>query len=232
MKRVVVTLARPGPRQAEKRALYLASVRRPDVAVVPVFPGDEPPATFDALYLSGGEDVAPERYGQTPDGREHVDAERDALEFDLVERALQRRAPILGVCRGFQLLNVALGGSLVQHREGHRSHPPEPGISHEIVIAPQSLLERACGRGPLRVNSWHHQGVRPADLARGARASALVDDLVEALEAPHRGWVVGVQWHPERPSEVDAGATKIFDAFVDAVDVPSDTWSLAARGLH
>ena len=90
-------------------------------------------------------------------------------------------------------------------------------MGHQIEVAPQSLLERACGRGPLRVNSWHHQGIRPRDLARGLRATAVVGDLVEAYEAPHLGWVVAVQWHPERTAQVAAAATRIFEAFVAEV---------------
>ena len=232
MTRVVVTLARPAPAQVPKRELYLGAILRAGAVVVPVFPAETAPDEFDALFLAGGEDVAPSRYYARNEGAERIDEERDALEFDTIQRALRRRVPILGVCRGFQVLNVALGGSLVQHVEGHRSRPPAPRVSHEVVIAPASLLEDACGRGPLVVNSWHHQGVRPANLARGLRATAVVDDLVEAFEAPHLGWVVAMQWHPERSDEVDAATTRIFEAFVAAAREPADRWMRSSRGVH
>ena len=217
MTRVLLTLARPGPGQVRRRALYIAALQRAGAEVVPLFPGEEPPDEFDALCLSGGGDVHPRRYGQPIDGTEtdRLDEERDELELGLVARAVRQRKPILGICRGFQVLNIALGGGLTRHLEGHRG----PDVSHEVVVAPGTLLANACGRGPFRVNSWHHQGVHPRDLARGLRATVVVDDLVEAFDAPHAGWVVGVQWHPERPDEVDPAASRIFDNFV-----------LAARG--
>lgn len=216
MTRILLTLARPGPAQPAKRALYLGAITRAGAEVLPVQPGEELPAEFDGLFLSGGGDIHPRRYGEPVDGARDIDEERDELEFGAVARAIARRVPVLGVCRGFQVLNVALGGSLTQHLAGHRSQPPESPVQHTIVVAPRTKLEAAIGRGPLRVNSWHHQGVPPGRLARGLQPTVVVDDLIEALEAPHAGWVVGVQWHPERAAEVDAAAARIFDAFVAA----------------
>jgi putative glutamine amidotransferase len=212
--RILVTLARPGPGQAQRRALYLSAVSRPGVEVYPVFPGEPLPDDFDALLLTGGEDVHPTRYRASIQGAERIDSERDELELAAVDRALRKRVPVLGVCRGFQVLNVALGGTLAQHVEGHRGGD----VSHEIVVAPRTMLEAACGRGPFRVNSWHHQAVRPRDLARGLVPTVVVDDLIEGFEAPHLGWVVAVQWHPERTAEVDPSAARIFDAFVAAAN--------------
>ena len=219
MTRVLLTLARPGPREVARREAYLTALQRAGAQVLPLFPGETPPDDFDALCLSGGGDVHPRYYGEEIAGSDRIDEERDALEFALVERALRARRPVLGVCRGMQVLNVALGGRLTQHLEGHDPRRGGELMPHEIVIAPGSLLAASCGRGPFRVNTWHHQGVHPRDLARGALATTVVGDLVEAFEAPHFGWVVGVQWHPERASEVDPAATRIFDGFV-----------LAARG--
>lgn len=212
MTRVVLTLTKPGPGQAQRRAPYLAALERAGAQVLPLFPGEQPPDEFDGLCLSGGGDVHPRRYGQTIDGTEtdRIDEERDALELALVERMVRARKPILAICRGFQVLNIAFAGGLTQHLDGHRG----PDVSHDVVVAPGTLLELACGRGPFRVNSWHHQGVHPRDLARGLRATVVVGDLVEAFEASQHGWVVGVQWHPERDSQVDPAATRIFDSFV------------------
>lgn len=231
MTKVVLTLARPGPTQVRRRALYLAALQRAGAEVQAVFPGETVPEDFDALCLSGGGDLDPRRYGETMAGSEPPDEERDELELRALEGALERRVPVLGICRGFQVLNVGLGGGLRQHVEGHR--PPDGAglLQHRLEVAPGSLLERACGRGPLVVNSWHHQAVHPRDLARGARATAIEGDLVEALEAPHLGWVVGVQWHPERSTEVDAPATRIFEAFVDAARDPARA-TREVRGIH
>ncbi len=216
MTRVLVTLARPGPAQARKRALYLNAVVRAGAEVLPVQPGEELPAEFDGLFLTGGGDVHPRRYREPVAGSHEMDEERDELEFAVLERAIAGRVPVLGVCRGFQVLNVALGGSLAQHLEGHRSRPPDPPVKHTVAVAPRTRLESAIGRGPMVVNSWHHQGVPPGRLGRGLQPTVVVDDLIEAFEAPYAAWVVGVQWHPERPEEVDATATRIFDAFVAA----------------
>ncbi len=212
MTRVLLTLARPSPAQVQKRAAYIAALHRAGAEVTPLFPGEEPPEEFDALCLSGGGDIDPTRYGAANEGSERVDEQRDELEFRVLDRAIRERKPVLGICRGFQVLNVLLGGSLLQHRDGHQSVP------HEVVIAPGTRLEAACGGGPFRVNSWHHQGVRPRDLARDLRATVVVDDLIEAVElkAAHLPWVVGVQWHPERSDEVGPAAIRVFDAFVAA----------------
>lgn len=214
--RVLLTLSQPGEGQPRKRSLYIAALEASGATVLPLFPGEEPPEEFDALCLSGGGDLHPRRYRQPVDGTEmnRVDEMRDETELDLARRAIFAKKPVLGICRGFQVLNVALGGGLLQHRDGHRG----PDVKHEIVVAPGTLLAEACGRGPFRVNSWHHQGVHPRDLARDLRATVVVDDLVEAVElqAQHFGWCVGVQWHPERTTEVDAAAAGVFDAFVRA----------------
>lgn len=232
MTRVLLTLARPGPVQPRRRALYLAALQRAGAEVHPVFPGEPPPEEFDALCLSGGGDLDPRRYGQPMAGSDPPDAERDELELALLRRALERRAPVLGICRGLQVLNVGLGGTLRQHVDGHRLPEGAGLVQHRVDVAPGSLLERACGRGPLLVNSWHHQAVHPRDLARGVRATAVEGELVEALEAPHLGWVVGVQWHPERSEEVAEAATRIFDSFVAAAREPAERWAREARGVH
>jgi putative glutamine amidotransferase len=216
MTRVLLTLAAPSPRQVLRRAHYIAALQRAGAEVVPLFPGETAPDEFDALLLSGGGDIHPRRYGEDVDGSTEIDEARDELELALTALALRRGVPVLGVCRGFQLLNVALGGSLVQHLDGHTVSDGRPRIVHEVRAAPGSRLAAAVGAGPLRVNSWHHQGVRAERLARGLQPTVVVDDVVEAFESGESAWVVGVQWHPERAHEVDAAATRIFDAFVRA----------------
>ncbi len=210
------------------RRQYLDAIRRAGGDPIEVRPGAPAPTDFDALFLTGGEDIDPSRYGEPNMGSEAVDRERDELELELLARALERDVPVLGVCRGFQVLNVHFGGSLEQHVVGHRPKemgiPDDPegrdAVRHEVGVAPGSLLARATGARRLAVNSSHHQVVTPERLAaNGLNATVLYDGIVEALESPAHRWVVGVQWHPERPLQVDAAAQRIFRAFVEAAEV-------------
>ena len=121
MTRVLLTLAAPSPQQVGRRAYYIAALERAGAQVVPVFPGETLPDDFDALLLSGGGDVHPRRYGEELAGSTEIDEARDELELEATRRALARGRPILGICRGFQVLNLALGGSLLQYLDRHRS---------------------------------------------------------------------------------------------------------------
>ena len=156
---------------------------------------------LDAVLFSGGVDVDPEHFGADHEaGLGEVDAERDAFELALYHLARERRVPVLGICRGFQLVNVAEGGTLHQHLPGvgglwadHRQTALPPTLGHRVRVALSSGLGRGVGSDTMRVNSYHHQGVR--DLAPSLTATAWAPDgLVEALEGPG---VVAVQWHPE-----------------------------------
>ena len=158
-----------------------------------------------------------------------IDERRDGVELALLERALARDIPVLGICRGLQLINIHLGGSLEQHHLGHSpKYPPEgapvsddpagpDAVRHEVTAEPGSKLAAACGDQTFVVNSSHHQVVTSDRLASDLRATAHVGELVEALESPAHRWVVAVQWHPERTAQVGAAATRIFDAFVAEV---------------
>lgn len=168
------------------------------------------------LVLTGGEDVAPERYGATPHARlGDVDPVRDAAELALITEARRRRVPILAICRGIQILNVALGGTLYQDLDTERpSAVPHSGeSSHTVRLEPGSLLERTLGAREATVNSSHHQAIR--DLAPGLKAVAWADDgLIEAAEPadPSAPWMMAVQWHPE-----DLTERALFDGFARAV---------------
>ncbi len=198
---------------SETYARYRRALARAGADVVEVRPDDAPPEAIDGLCLPGGGDVDPARYGQADAGveREGVMPERDDLEFAVLARALASDLPVLAICRGFQVLNVQLGGTLVQDLPGHRATDQ---VTHIARPMPGSRLAAACGAGPMTVNSRHHQGVTTKELARGLTPTVLVGGLVEALESPSHRWVVGVQWHPERTAEVDERAARIFDAFV------------------
>lgn len=157
----------------------------------------------DALLLAGGVDLDPRTYGGEPDPRgTETTPERDRFELALARRALERDMPVLGICRGMQLLNVALGGTLEQHlpdRLGHEEHRHTPGAyaDHQVALEPGSLAARAAGTERCAVKSHHHQGV--AELGDGLVASghSLPDGVVEAVEHPDQRFALGVLWHPE-----------------------------------
>jgi putative glutamine amidotransferase len=214
--RIALTYGLPTEHNQVAWRRYRDALERAGAAVVAVYPGDELPDDIDGVLLSGGSDVDPARYGEANAASHEVDGQRDELEVALVQRGLDEDLPVLGICRGFQLLNVALGGRLVQHVAGHRPAEREGVLQHhDVLVAPGSRLAAAVGGGPLTVNSRHHQAVTPQTLAPGLRVTAMVGGLVEAFEAPERRWLVGVQWHPERTAEVSPAALGVFDALVD-----------------
>jgi putative glutamine amidotransferase len=172
--------------------------------------------TLDALVLTGGIDVDPKTYRapqRHPKVKETSPA-RDAMELAYLEHALNRDIPVLAICRGHQLLNVGFGGALVQHIDSgeHRadfSTPGYPSRWHELEIAADCRLARALDTTHLEINSRHHQAVDNETLAAGLRPVAFASDhgrqLVEGMESAQHRWVVGVQWHPERPEEYKPG---------------------------
>jgi len=175
---------------------------------------------FDALVLCGGDDVDPERFGEERHPTvELADPRRDEYEIRIVREAAGRGVPLLGVCRGGQVMNVALGGTLVQHvpdLPGALLH--RGGTRHEVEFVEGTLLRALAGRERASVNSYHHQAagrVAPA-LRVSARSS---DGVVEALEAgDSRPFLVGVQWHPEREGNDEPLAQGLFDALVRAAE--------------
>ena len=174
------------------------------------------------LLLSGGGDIHPRRYGQPLAGSEpdSIDEPRDDLELTLARAALAADLPILAICRGVQVLNVALGGGLVQHVDGHRDQRPNRTLRHDVRVTPGSQLARLLGcDGAIQANSSHHQAIGDSCLAPGLRATArsLPDDhVIEGVESPAHRWVVGVQWHPERVTEPPAVHQRLFSDFIAA----------------
>ena len=218
--RVVATLSVLNGNDLRRRSRehYLTALREAGFEVLVVDSTGRAPEEFDALCLTGGEDMEPSRYGAATDPRtDAADPKRDALELGLLAVARERDLPVLGVCRGLQVINVGYGGSLVQHVDGHRE-ANGPILPHVAVAAAGSKLADACGSAPFRVNARHHQAVAERDLAPGLVATARIDGLVEAFEDPARRWLVAVQWHPERSADPDmsAAGTRIFRAFADA----------------
>ncbi len=210
-----VTLAPRNYVRALQRAGAIALVLPPDEAAVA--DPDLLLARIDALLLAGGADIDPSSYGADP----HAETkgtwpDRDRFELALTRRALQRDLPVLGICRGMQLLNVALGGTLDQHLPDsigngvHRSTAGSFG-THRVRLAKGSLACGASGSDGLLVMSHHHQGVDK--LGEGLEVSgwSVDDDLVEAIELPDRRFALGVVWHPEE----DEGS-EIIPALVEA----------------
>jgi putative glutamine amidotransferase len=157
---------------------------------------------LDALLLAGGRDIDPLTYGATPDPAVgETSPERDRFELALVSAALERNMPVLGVCRGMEMLNVACGGTLVQHLDGEllERHRHTPGVfsDHEVRLDAGSLAARAAGAELVAVRSHHHQAID--ELGEGLVVSGRCpeDGLVEAMELPGKRFALGVLWHPE-----------------------------------
>jgi putative glutamine amidotransferase len=210
-------------------AAYLRAVQQAGGVPVLLPPPLDPAARdallgrLDGVLLTGGGDVAPARFGEAPHPTvTEVSEARDALEVHLVQEALGRRWPVLAICRGLQVLNVALGGSLHQDiaddidtNIGHAQKERRDEPTHEVRVAADSRLHAIVGAPELHVNSFHHQALKA--LGRGLRAVAWAPDgVVEGAELEGEGFVVGVQWHPEDLVGRDPAARALFAALVDA----------------
>jgi len=176
-------------------------------------------SALDGLVLIGGGDIGAVRYGQDPDPRNGgTSHQRDDLEIAVLEDALRRDLPVLAICRGAQVLNVGLGGDLIQQLPdllGSTRHQPGPGAFGRVVVqtVEGSTVRRVLGER-VEVLCSHHQGL--SRLGRGLVVAAMSDDgVVEAVELPGRRFVIGVQWHPE-----ESGDTRLFEALVGAALAP------------
>lgn len=178
---------------------------------------------LDGLLLSGGGDVAPDLFGQEchPKTRQ-IDRQRDRFELALVREWVRADRPLLAICRGIQVLNVALGGSLIQDIADQVANPvihqrSEGEARHLIRLQPTGRLAVLLGDDELEVNSYHHQAVQ--DLATELQAVAwAADGVVEGVEMPDAYFVVGVQWHPELMVQNDARQLRLFVSLVEAAE--------------
>jgi putative glutamine amidotransferase len=235
---VLVTVAAPSrqsdPDVAErKNLLYADAVRRHGGSPIVLDAGASKTARRDAfkamqgLLLTGGADIEPARYGKSNEGARGTEPDRDELEAAAFEAAEKRSLPVLGICRGLQALNVFLGGRLVQDVPGHSgpgwSHGPP--LRHPMRVAPGTRLARILfptnvRGGVIEVNSYHHQGVRAADLAPtlipNAYASSAIGELVEGVETRSGRFLVAIQCHPERTESTPQAFERLFRVFVDA----------------
>jgi putative glutamine amidotransferase len=205
------------------------------VLITPDDPDTDVLDNLDGLLLTGGADVDPARYGEPPHPATYVRPDRDAAEVLLLGAALETDLPVLGICRGAQLMAVAAGGRLHQHLPdvlGHHNHRPRtdnhppaadpedsgrpPLGEHPVTLAPGSLAHKILGAS-LTVNSFHHQGV--ADPGRLTPTGwCPEDELIEVVEDPNRKFAIGVQWHPEDmvAAAPTGGDIRLFAALVEA----------------
>jgi putative glutamine amidotransferase len=173
---------------------------------------------IDGLYLTGGGDVDPDLFGGDAEGTMLVNPARDELELALIEGALDRGMPVLGICRGAQIINVALGGSLRVIRlddelGGTHFVSLDSFSAHTVAITPGTLLHAILGQDERKVNSFHGNAVDA--LGTGLRVSARAPDgVIEAVEARDGRFVLGIQWHPDLRVVDDADALAVFEAFV------------------
>lgn len=177
----------------------------------------------DGLVLSGGGDVDAVHYGQEAmPAQGQVRPERDRMELYLARRALLDGLPVLGICRGAQVLNISAGGTLYQDLQGvatlqHNQRAPRSYSIHNVIVRRPSLLFRLVGQERIRVNSFHHQAIHLT--GDGLRVSAEAPDgVIEAVEAVGHPFALGVQWHPEWQTAERGEAVKIFTALKEAAE--------------
>ena len=195
---------------------------------------------IDGLILAGGNDVDPATYGAEPHPTTAPPVpERDAVELVLARRAWDRDLPLLGICRGMQVLNVARGGTLIQHlpdQFGHEDHRRVPGsfdgADHDVRLAPDSLIARAAGERVHVTKSHHHQGVDELGEGLVITGHSMLDDLPEAVEAPDHRFVLGVQWHPEADEQSRVIATLVEAAREYRAERRTQEPALAARSAR
>ncbi len=174
----------------------------------------------DALVLTGGGDISPNLYGAPCDDSIHaVHPDRDTSEIALAREAIAQRIPVLGICRGLQIMNVALGGDLLQDlpktvgaRICHRDAQHDP-VMHKVIVLPGTLLEAIVEKDTLEISSWHHQAI--ANMAPSLRINAIAEDgVIEAVDMPGNPEVFAVQWHPEHTAAGDPHQQALFDWLV------------------
>ena len=227
----ITTYGRNANRQFHLYANYVDAVRRAGGVPVLLPPGEQHPSVFlerlDGIVFTGGGDVSPECFG----GDDHpmiysLDLERDRFELQLAKLALRAAVPVLGICRGLQVLNLASDGDkLIPHvpdvftTVAHRIEPPNvqtraQPTNHWVQVNPDSHLAQIVEAERVPVVSWHHQAIKTAPLNWQVVGYG-PDGLIEAIEHAHHPWLLAVQWHPEMSLD-DGYQLKIFQAFVAA----------------
>lgn len=168
---------------------------------------------LDGILFSGGSNICPTHYGDKIQSNcGYIEYERDLFELYLCKTAAEKNKPLLGICRGCQLITVAYGGTLIQHKEGHDQTEDKHVTKHTVNIAENTLLYSILNTDRTEVNSFHHQTVKnTGDLSSAAFSD---DGSVEAVYMPGKKFILGVQWHPERMYQFNIHAKLIFDSFI------------------
>ena len=220
----LIGISSPNEQEAERYCEAISS-RGYDHIVIGPAGGKTLPEHLHGVILTGGLDIGPNIYGEDtdPEADVRISSERDEWEIPILKQALANNMPILGICRGMQLLNVVFGGKLIQDLSGHRDieSPEDKSVFHQIYLSPGTKLAAIMGSGGfIRVNSQHHQGLGEAQKAPSLLASAysLDDGIIEAIESPNHDWVIGVQWHNEIEEELYKTFGNIFQAFLERSD--------------
>ena len=204
---------------------YVEAVRRAGGIPILLPPGEEDISHIlelvDGIIVSGGGDIRPEAYGGNSEhpSLNRLGLERDTLEINIIREMSERKdKPVLCICRGMQVMNVALGGTMYEHIPDIRetdTHRNEEGFwtIHEVTVNADSKLAEAMGTDTVHTYSGHHQAVK--DIASGLKVIAKSpDDIVEGLESIHHPWMVGIQWHPEKSAHEDSSQQRLFDKLV------------------
>ncbi|RLC01910.1 MAG: gamma-glutamyl-gamma-aminobutyrate hydrolase family protein [Deltaproteobacteria bacterium] len=224
----LIGLTSYGKKEANKYNLpaeYVDSVRRAGGIPVLLPPGETQIKSLcsrlDGIILSGGGDIHQDYYnGSAHPMIYNVDEQRDETEFKIIEVLLERNIPTLAICRGMQVLNIFLGGTLYEHLPEtfgesvlHRL-PPRETSKHLVDISPGSKLHRIVSTSQMEIVSWHHQAVKgiPKELTITAKSK---DGVIEGLELDSHPWLVAVQWHPELSASEDRLQQQLFDALIE-----------------
>ena len=231
----VIAIASSGPRNARRYIEVMELLGAEMRLLTPEKDGRRSTADLmggvSGLMLPGGPDVDPALYFQEPEPSAGLEVNRplDDLDLRLLNHALEHDLPILAICRGMQLLNVACGGQLIQDLPGHRNPPEDRNedgsrevMSHQVYLSPGSKAAAVIGMaGIFKVNSLHHQGLYEAQRSPSLMTTAysVEDGLIEGLESPEHSWVIGLQCHPERQKEVPGIFANLFAAFHERAEV-------------
>ena len=235
---VTVAITSVDPRNAHRYVQVMEPLGAEIRLLLPDDAGSRPTEVLmegvGGLLLPGGPDIDPLLYGASPDPTAGLDVCRplDDLDLRLLNYALEQDMPVLAICRGMQVMNVAFGGQLIQDLPGHRAEQQDgKWVSkiHLTYLSPGSKAAAVIGSaGFFRLNSRHHQGLREAQRSPRLMATAydVEDGLVEGLESPEHSWVIGLQCHPERQDEVPRIFANLFAAFSERAEAFSEAHRL------